>query len=129
MRSIIHNLREQTAALRAALLAPAGAQVGEGLESHLPALQDAALTLERLTSTFGGPEGGRRGPPGALIEPGTRRELKALAGELDTAGRLIAHGLAFQQGLTRLLASSAAGYRPDGEPVELSAAGSISVRG
>jgi hypothetical protein len=111
MRNIIHNVREQTAALRAALLAPSA----EGLESQVPALQEAAVTLERLKTE--------------AIEPESRRELEALARELRSAGRLIAQGLAFQRGWARLLASASSSYRPDGEPVSLQAAGSVSVRG
>ena len=117
MRTVLHNLREQAAALHAALLAPSA----EGFESHLPALQEAAVTLQRLFASGTTPD--------ASIEPGTRRELEGLARELRSAGRLIAHGLAFQRGLARLLASASSTYRPDGEPVALPAAGSISVRG
>jgi hypothetical protein len=111
MRIVLHNLREQAASLRAALLEPSV----EGLESHLPALQEAAVTLERLKTES--------------IQPESRRELEALARDLRSAGRLIAQGLAFQRGWARLLASASSGYRPDGEPVSLQAAGSISVRG
>jgi hypothetical protein len=118
MRPNIHNLRNQAAALRAALRTPSI----EGLAAQVPELQEAASTLQRLSSTL-------NTTPGAVIEPGTRRELEALARDLGAAGRLIAHGLAFQKGWARLLASASSGYRPDGEPVSLKAAGSISVRG
>lgn len=111
MRSSIHNLREQAAALRAALLAPSV----EDLAAQLPELQEAAVTLERLKSES--------------IAPESRGELEALARELRTAGRLIAQGLAFQRGWARLLASATSAYRPDGEPVPLPVAGSLSVRG
>jgi hypothetical protein len=120
MRSIIHNVREQTAALRTALLAPSI----EGLQAHLPALQAAALALQSLQADLPDASIRLRTP-----EPETRRELEALARDLGVAGRLVAHGLAFQLGLARLMASASAGYRPDGEPVPLKTAASISVRG
>jgi len=97
--------------LRLALLAPSI----EGLDAQLPALQDAVSTLQR----FGAES------PGA----GFRPELEALARDLRAIDRLIERGLAFQQGLARLLASSASGYQPDGEPVSLKTAGSLSVQG
>jgi hypothetical protein len=111
MHANIHSIRKQTAALRAALLAPSI----EAFESHLPALQEAGLTLQRLQTH--------------LLDSPLRPELEALAKELRSTGMLIEHGLAFQQGLARLLASATSGYRPDGEPVSLRAAGNISVRG
>lgn len=117
MRSSIHKVREQTAALRATLLAPSI----EGLESHLAALQEAAITLRELQAD--------QSAEPAVIEGASRQELEALARDLSTAGRLIAHGLAFQQGLTRLMASATSGYRPDGEPVTLHAAANIWVHG
>jgi hypothetical protein len=118
MRSKLHNIRKQAMALRQALVTPSI----EGLDSQLPALQEAAQDLESLSSTL-------IGTTETAIEPGLRRELEALAQDLAGAGRLIAQGLAFQLGLARLLAAATSGYRPDGEPAALNAAGSISVRG
>ena len=115
MRTIILKVREQTGALRGALLAASA----EGLASHLPALQEAAAALTRLQTES----------PDALLEQGSRRELEALAGELRSAGRLIARGLAFQRGWARLLSSASSSYRSDGEPALLQAPGSIWMRG
>jgi hypothetical protein len=81
----------------------------------MPALHHAALTLERLrTETADG---------------GTQPELQALAGELGASARLIAQGLAVAQGMARLLAPAAGGYRQDGEPAPLTPTGTLLVRG
>jgi hypothetical protein len=111
MRSNIHSIRKIVAAVRAALLTPSI----EGVDSHVPALQQAAAALEQL----------RGGPP----EAGSRGDLEALARDLRACGRLIAQGLAFTQGMARVLAPAATSYRPDGEPVPLKAPGTLLVRG
>jgi hypothetical protein len=149
MRSTIHNVREQVAALRATLLDPSP----EGVQAHALALEAAAASLRSLTqeSAQGAAGAGGADPrndsspsdgsqtrgiatgTARLVEAadaaGLRRELEALAAELRVAGGLIDHGMAFQQGWAHILAAATAGYRPNGEPSPLSAQGSVSVRG
>lgn len=114
MRSSIPRVRQTVAALRAALLAPPADHSPERLASQVPALQDAALELERL-----------RHDPAA---PAVRAELEALARELHGVARLIAQGLELTRGMARLLAP-AAGYGQDGEPAPLNPPGTVLVRG
>jgi hypothetical protein len=104
--------------LRATLLAPSP----EALESYLPALEETLHDLQRLQQDQWSP-----GEPGQARE--LRINLDALAKELRAVANLIQHGMAFQQGWSRLLAGATGGYRPDGEPRPLQAQGSISVRG
>ncbi len=104
------------AALRAALLAPPDEMAAERLAAHTPALQNAALDLERL-----------RNDP--VLRTGlAREELEALARELRAAARLTAQGLELARGMARLLAP-AAGYGQDGEPAPLKLRGTLLVRG
>jgi hypothetical protein len=113
MRSSIHNVRETVAALRVALLQPSI----EGIELQLPALQDAALTLERLKTDP------------LRSESEFRQQLEALARDLRGSRRLAARGLEMTQGIARLLTPVTAGYRPDGEPIPAKLAGTILIRG
>jgi hypothetical protein len=106
--SATERVRETIGALRVTLLAPSP----EALESHLPALEKALYYLQ-----------------GVQPDEDIRQDLKALAAELRAAGRLIEHGIAFQQGWARVLAAATNGYRPDGEPRPLQPPGSISVQG
>ena len=106
-REIIHHAKACIRALRNSLLAPSP----ETLEAHLPALEAALHDLQTLQP-----------------DRSERRELEALAAELRAAGRLIQHGLEFQQGWARLLATAFSGYRPDGAPRPLQAGGNISVQ-
>lgn len=118
MRSNIHNVRQAVAALRVALLSPSP----EGIASQLPALQEAAVTLERL-------ERERQARDAEAPHAGLRDELEALATELRAPAKLIAQGLAFVRGMSRLLAPPTADYQPDGEPVPLKPPSSLLVRG
>jgi hypothetical protein len=113
----IRSATEKIAALRETLLAPSP----EALASHVPALEAALheLQLEQLEQIQQDP--GSRG--------GLRRDLKNLASELRVAGKLIEHGIAFEQGWARVLAAATGSYQPDGEPDPLRVRGSISVRG
>lgn len=116
MRSKLPSVRETVAALRTALLSPSV----EGITACVPALQEAALDLERLRA-----ETLDKQSP----DSGTRRELDALARELRGAGKLIAQGMAFTQGMARVLAPATADYRPDGEPVVAKTASTLLIRG
>jgi hypothetical protein len=107
----VSRARNCIGALRTTLLAPSP----EGLEAHLPALEAALHDLQGLP---------------LLQDQGLERcELEALAAELRAAGSLIIHGLEFQVGWAKLLATAFGGYRPDGEPRPLQPAGNIWVRG
>jgi hypothetical protein len=118
MRSVTPNLpteylsraKASIDALRSTLLAP----TPEALEAHLPALEAAIHDLQSLHKD------------GGLC---ARHELEALASELRGAGSLIMHGLEFQRGWAKLLATAFGGYRPDGEPRPLQARGNVSVQG
>jgi hypothetical protein len=118
MRSVTPNLaieqlsraKDSINALRSTLLAPSP----EALEAHLPALEAAIHDLQSLQRD------------GGLC---TRGEWEALASELRAAASLIMHGLEFQRGWAKLLATAFGGYRPDGEPRPLQARGNVSVQG
>jgi hypothetical protein len=103
----VDGVRESISALRATLLAPSP----EALESHLSALEAALHNLQGLQpDTY------------------TRRDMEALAAELRAVGSLIEHGMAIQEGWSRILAAATGGYQPDGEPRPLQPPGSISVQ-
>lgn len=112
MRSKVHNARQHTAALRAALLSPSP----ERLEAQLAGLEQAIHGLAEIQ-------------PEQIHSADDSAELRRLARELKTVSKLIAHGMASQQGWARLLAASLAGYLSDGQPMPLAAKGSISVAG
>jgi hypothetical protein len=116
MPSIILNTRLKAAALHAALLTTSAVEA----ESHEPALREAVLALEGLRATPLSEE---------LRGEASRAELRALARELSASAKLIAQGLAFAQGMARLLAPATAAYRPDGEPIPFKIASTIVVRG
>ncbi len=106
----LSRARQSIGALRSTLLAP----TPEALDAHLPALELALQDLQNLKKDG---------------ERCTRRELEALALDLRAAASLIIHGLEFQRGWARLLATALGDYRPDGEPRPLQAGGSVSVQG
>jgi hypothetical protein len=110
----VNRARNCIGALRTTLLAPSP----EGLEAHLPALEAALHDLQGLQQDHLTQDHGSE-----------RRELGALAAELRAAGSLIMHGLQFQVGWAKLVATSFGGYRPDGEPRPLQPSGNIWVRG
>lgn len=107
------------AELRTALLASSLEGSAEEIDARLAGLQEAATTLGFLQSL----------PQLETMEPGSRRELEALARELNSIGQLIARGREFLDGWARLLASNVLCYRPDGEPISPAAPANISVRG
>jgi hypothetical protein len=121
MRSRLLNVRQAVAALRAALLVSSI----EAMDAQMPALQQAAATLEALRSESPRPESLRNESP----EFELRREIEALARELRGSEKLIAQGLALTQGMAGLLAAATAGYRHDGEPAALRPSGTLLVRG
>jgi hypothetical protein len=106
----LSRAKNSIGALRSTLLDPSP----EALEAHLPALEAALHDLRSLEQN------------GELC---TRRELEAVALELRAAGSLIAHGIEFQRGWAKLLATAFGDYRPNGEPRPLQARGSVSVQG
>jgi hypothetical protein len=115
MLSKLQNIRRQVAELRATLLTPSFEGVSfDQLDSLLPGLQEAAAALQLLQLN---------------PEAGSRQELEALARDLRSAARLIEHGRELVAGWARLLASSAACYRPNGEPISPAPPVHISVRG
>lgn len=115
MRSNVLKVRDTVAALRAALLLPPGEGAPETLDTQMPSLHLAALSLEQL--------------PRDTPDPETRRELTNLSRDLRACLRLIAQGLDVSQGMLRLLTPPSASYQSDGEPVPPPSGGTLLIRG
>jgi hypothetical protein len=124
MRSNIHNASQAVAELRASLLSSSQAPSPESLAAHLPALEAAVRDLEAL-----------RADPSLAAGIVPRKEIEFFALDLLGVARLIEHGMNFNQGWARMLASAAhyqpgaADYQANGEPSPVEPAGKVSIKG
>ena len=105
------------AAVRAALKAPTPEEIG----GCLPLLGEAIDCLQAAPTA--------RHDPELAGESELAGELDALRFEVGVLRRLIERGAAFYQGWARVLATTAAGYTPAGEPAALTAPGSVCLEG
>ncbi len=87
----------------------------EEIAGCLPLLEEAIGCLHQMPAA----------PPDAEL----RSELEALRFDVGVVRRLAEGGAEFYRNWARVLATTAAGYTPAGEPAALAARGSISVEG
>jgi hypothetical protein len=111
MLAEVEIARARVAEVRAALRSP----TAEEIDACLPLLDDAIVRLQSV--------------PAAPDDPEFAGEVEALKFELSVVRRMIDGGAAFYQGWANVLATTVAGYTPEGEPAVLTAPGSVCVQG
>jgi hypothetical protein len=119
--------REHAAALKSHLIAPSAEQVWQAV----PELEAAIACLARVANR-GSEEAGLGKPEPADAnrqQAAAARELQALRFELGVIARTASGAAEFYRNWAQILAASASGYQPTGEPASLQPRGTISVEG